>query len=99
MLIRVKVKDVRVGVHVERVVGSWIDHPFWRSSFLIKDQATLLRLTESRIEEVWIDVVQGIDPREGLTDTPPPETPQSPPVSPALARCRCLPGQAESLPR
>lgn len=98
MLIRVKVKDVRVGVHVERVVGSWIDHPFWRSSFLIKDQATLLRLTESRIEEVWIDVVQGIDPREGLTDTPPPETPQSATGQPATSQPGAGPVPVSSRP-
>ncbi len=41
--------------------GSWLEHPFWRTSFLIEDARDVQRLLEHGIDEVWIDTSRGID--------------------------------------
>lgn len=60
MLKLIKVKDVRSGMFVKEMVGSWLDHPFWRSSFTVNaDMVT--KLKESGVEELWIDTDRGVD--------------------------------------
>ncbi len=61
MLKRVAVVDLRVGMHIHEFCGSWLDHPFWRSSFRIADFAALKRIRESGISEAWIDTEKGLD--------------------------------------
>jgi len=46
---------------VEEFCGSWMDHPFWRSNFVVKDHEQLQRIRESGIGEVWIDSDKGLD--------------------------------------
>ena len=38
---KIPVSQLRVGMHLLRIEGSWIDHPFWRTRFLIDDPRTL----------------------------------------------------------
>ncbi|MDE3010721.1 MAG: HD-GYP domain-containing protein [Pseudomonadota bacterium] len=61
MLKLIKVKDLRSGMFVKEVVGSWLDHPFWRSSFQVTGPDTIARLRESGIQELWIDTDRGVD--------------------------------------
>ena len=51
----------RVGMHVHELCGSWMEHPFWRTKFAIKDAGDIRQIVESGIREVWIDVEKGID--------------------------------------
>ncbi len=46
---------------LEGMCGSWIQHPFLRSKFVIKDPDDIRRIDESGISEVWIDVSRGLD--------------------------------------
>ncbi len=46
---------------VQKLEGSWMDHPFWRKSFLIQDRAEIESILASDIEEVWIDTDKGLD--------------------------------------
>jgi len=50
-----------MGMHLHELCGSWMEHPFWRTKFTLKDPADIGRILESGITEVWIDVAQGID--------------------------------------
>ena len=34
-MLRVRKEDLRLGMYVQGVEGSWFDHPFWRSKFLL----------------------------------------------------------------
>ena len=61
MLKKINVDDVRVGMYIDEVCGSWLDHPFWKSSFSLSTPKQLKTLQESDIQEVWIDTDKGLD--------------------------------------
>lgn len=42
-----------------------MDHPFWRTGFVIKDPKDLELILASKIQEVWIDCKLGLDVPEG----------------------------------
>jgi len=51
---RVPVSDLRVG-HFVVLDGSWTDHPFWRSRFLLETPDDLRRLRKAGLAEVAVD--------------------------------------------
>ena len=61
MLKTIPIKDVRMGMYIHELKGPWMDHPFWRTRFVLKDSADLQKLRASSLQEVVIDVGQGID--------------------------------------
>jgi putative nucleotidyltransferase with HDIG domain len=61
MLKKIAVQDVRLGMYIHAFAGSWLDHPFWRSKFLLEDPADLQLVRQSAVREVWIDVSKGAD--------------------------------------
>lgn len=65
---RVSVDDLRPGMHIVEMCGSWIDHPFWRSKFTLAE-ADIQRLRDSNVQEVVIDVVKGRDVDGPADDT------------------------------
>ena len=60
MLIRIHVKQLRLGMHVHELCGSWMDHPFWRGAFLLNDPSDLKTLLSTGLKEVWIDDAKGL---------------------------------------
>lgn len=48
-------------MYVHELCGSWLDHSFWRSRFLIANDGHLSRLRGSKLEWVWIDTDRGLD--------------------------------------
>ena len=82
MLKRVKVSDLRVGMYVQEFCGSWIDHPFFRSRFLIDGPERLQRIRDSEIDEVVIDLSRGLDVAPPAVETPEAE-PAPEPETPA----------------
>lgn len=61
MLKRIPVKHLKPGMFIQELCGSWMEHPFWRSSFMLEDPADIRRITECGIHEVWIDTARGAD--------------------------------------
>ncbi|MEZ0211172.1 MAG: HD-GYP domain-containing protein [Methylophilus sp.] len=61
MLKTILMKDVRMGMYIHALKGAWIDHPFWRTHFVLKDPADLKKLQDSPVSEVVIDVSLGLD--------------------------------------
>jgi putative nucleotidyltransferase with HDIG domain len=62
MLKKIPVSQVRLGMFLHGLCGSsWLDHPFWKTSFVIRDQADLDKLVRSPVKEVLIDVDKGLD--------------------------------------
>jgi putative nucleotidyltransferase with HDIG domain len=61
MLKRIAVTQVRLGMYIQELGGSWIDHPFWRKSFKLEDPAMLKALQTSPIKDLVIDVSKGLD--------------------------------------
>lgn len=74
--------QVTLGMHIHALNGAWIDHPFWKSKFVIDDPEDLKKLKTSSIKEVIIDVSKGLDVKETI-DNPPTEAASEPtPVPP-----------------
>ncbi len=68
MLKRIPVDQLRLGMFLHELCGSWMDHPFWRKKFLLQDPDDLRRVRECGIREVWIDISRGHDVEGGLTE-------------------------------
>lgn len=66
MLKRISVEHLRPGMFIQELCGSWMEHPFWRTAFLLKDPGDITRIRESGIKEVWIDTQKGLDVPAGL---------------------------------
>lgn len=49
---------------VHALVGSWLNHPFWRSRFLIRSEQEIAKIVDAGIEEVYIDTDKGLDDQE-----------------------------------
>jgi putative nucleotidyltransferase with HDIG domain len=61
MLKRIAVKDIRIGMFICEFCGSWMEHPFWKTRFLLDDEKDLHAIQASGIKELWIDIAKGID--------------------------------------
>ena len=61
MLKKISVDKLTLGMHLKEFCGSWIDHPFWRNSFVITDPKDIERIRASKIQAVWIDCAKGLD--------------------------------------
>lgn len=60
MLKTIHIKELRLGMFVQQLQGAWFDHPFWRSSFLLKDQNDLNKLLASNVVSVQIDTEKSL---------------------------------------
>lgn len=91
---KIPVSQLQLGMHLHALEGSWLDHPFWKTRFVIKDGADIRRLLDSPVRECWIDTELGLDVptaavvapslAPALLSTPPPE-PAPPPAPVELA--------------
>lgn len=61
MLKKIHVRDLRLGMFIQELCGSWMAHPFWRKSFLLERADDLKTLQTCGIHEVWIDTDKGLD--------------------------------------
>jgi putative nucleotidyltransferase with HDIG domain len=61
MLKKIAVDQVTLGMHIQEFCGSWMDHPFWRENFILKNPDDLRQIRTCGIKEVWIDVQKGVD--------------------------------------
>ena len=46
-------------MYVHKFEGSWLQHPFWRSAFLLEDPKDLDAIMASGVSELWIDLSRG----------------------------------------
>jgi HD-GYP domain-containing protein (c-di-GMP phosphodiesterase class II) len=60
MLKRVPAKSLRLGMFIHAPDGSWMDHPDWKTQFLLADPAELERLREGKAAFI-IDTDKGAD--------------------------------------
>ena len=70
MLKKINVEQMVVGMHLKEFCGSWMEHPFWRTGFVVSDPKDLEAILVSSIKEVWIDTSKGLDvARGGLAES------------------------------
>jgi len=67
MLKKIAVDHLRLGMHLQAFCGAWLDHPFWRTQFVLADPNDIALILGSPIKEVWIDVSKGLDLEIGTT--------------------------------
>ena len=65
MLKKISVEQLKVGMHLKEFCGSWMEHPFWRTGFVITDPKDIRTILASSIKEVWIDASKGDDVAPG----------------------------------
>ena len=77
MLKVISTKQVRLGMFIQELKGSWIDHPFWKGAFKLDSAADLKKLQNSIIKEIVIDTSKGLDVENvsKITPTTPIQTP------------------------
>jgi putative nucleotidyltransferase with HDIG domain len=61
MLKKIPVSDLRLGMHLHAFEGAWLDHPFWKTKFVLDDPADLDKVRASGIAACWIDASKGLD--------------------------------------
>ena len=61
-MLRVRKEDLRLGMFIQSLEGSWFDHPFWRSKFLLTSEDELRALQSSDVETVWVDTDKSLPP-------------------------------------
>lgn len=60
MIKRIPVAELKLGMFVQELHGSWIKHPFWKSRFLIDNLEDLHLLKTCGIAEVSIDLGRSV---------------------------------------
>ena len=61
MLKKIPVSQLCLGMHLQAFCGAWLDHPFWRTKFVLTDPNDIALIRESLITEVWINCAKGMD--------------------------------------
>ena len=61
MLKRIQLHHLMLGMYVHEFCGSWMEHPFWKAQFLLKDAKDLARIHATALTECWIDTERGLD--------------------------------------
>lgn len=85
MLKRVETSELRLGMFIQKLEGSWFKHPFWKSKFLLEEQWMLDVLLGSDVDGVIIDTERGLSnvpQREVATVGAPPPPQRGMPLVP-----------------
>ncbi|MYN01792.1 DUF3391 domain-containing protein [Pseudoduganella sp. DS3] len=71
MIKKIAINQVRRGMYVHAMRGSWIKNPFWAPSFALDSQEIVHKLLASGVKELWIDLEKGLDVAEAESPVPP----------------------------
>lgn len=58
---KISVEELKPGMYVADLCAGWIDHPFLRNHFPVRDQKTVNEIAAIGIREVYIDPSRGLD--------------------------------------
>ena len=58
---KIPVTRLRLGMHLHALDGKWLDHPFWKTKFVVRDPQDIRRLIDSPVRECWINTALGRD--------------------------------------
>jgi len=94
LLKKIPVDRLRVGMYLHGFEAAWLDHPFWRTRFVIGDPVDVERVRASAVREVWIDVARGID----VAEPPDAAAAPQPPVPAAVPAAQVVPVRGPSAP-
>ncbi len=75
MLRKIDTRQLQPGMFLHELCGNWINHPFWRTSFKLKDAAQIAKIVDSGITEAMIDTDKGLDVAVATAPPPAPAVP------------------------
>ena len=58
---KIPTHQLRLGMHLHALCGAWIDHPFWRSRFVLEHDNELRAVKACGVSHCWIDTARGLD--------------------------------------
>ncbi|HEY1399414.1 DUF3391 domain-containing protein, partial [Roseateles sp.] len=61
MLKKIPTAQVKLGMYLQGMEGSWLSHPFWKTKFVLTDPEDLKALKASGVPFCWIDASKGLD--------------------------------------
>lgn len=67
MLKKISTEQLRVGMYIDSFCGSWMDHPFWRTRFVVRHPQDVELAQRSAVRELWIDTSRGADVAPSVT--------------------------------
>ncbi len=82
MLKKITIGDLRLGMHLHALEGPWLNHPFWKTRFVLEDPVDLEKLRASGVPGCVIDTEKGVDV-EPRRIAPAPMQPPATPVAKA----------------
>jgi putative nucleotidyltransferase with HDIG domain len=86
MLKKIPISNLKLGMHLHAFDGAWINHPFWRTRFVITDPVDIQKAQASGLHECWIETDLGLDadaePPSAQAPQAVPETPPAPEPEP-----------------
>ncbi|WP_147198472.1 HD-GYP domain-containing protein [Pantoea sp. MBD-2R] len=62
MIIKIQTHELRIGMYVHKLEVFWLKHPLVHNAMLLTTQQQIDTVTESSIQEVWIDLEKGRGP-------------------------------------
>lgn len=88
MLRQIDTHDLKIGMFVHKMGGSWFSHPFWKGRFLLSDAGMLSQIQDSSVPWVTIDTDKGNDVGAAAAAAPAAleEAPAAPPADAPEAR-------------
>ena len=69
MITRISPGQIKIGMFVCGFGGSWFDHPFWRTKFVVASEADAAKIRMAAIPYVEIDEARGARPEISPDDT------------------------------
>lgn len=61
MIKKIPIRQLKIGMYIHDLNCSWMNHPFALSRFKVDEAATLNKIVEAGVEEVFIDTSLGAD--------------------------------------
>lgn len=71
-------------MHLHALEGPWLEHPFWKTKFVLQDQGDLDKLMASGVQLCWIDSSKGLDLASEPGKAAPTSALAEPPAAPAV---------------
>ncbi len=67
MIKKVPVSALKPGMYIHDLAVDWMNHPFARNHFLLRQEADIEKMIAAGIHEVYIDTAQGLDVADAPT--------------------------------
>jgi putative nucleotidyltransferase with HDIG domain len=64
---KIEIADLKPGMYISDLGAGWMDHPFLRNNFAVKDDAVIDKIVKTGIREVYIDTSRGHDVQHAPT--------------------------------